>query len=165
MAHPDLQIGARGADVRVLQQLVSEGLQTRPGLARDGVFGPLTEAALRRFQQMRGLEIDGVAGPLTWAALSPVTRAAPAPTPTARSAPPVPGRPAAAAAPRSRLRRAPTRLIPPPNPRGSRWRWLSYSCTRQHVVWATVTSASMLTSRPRPPTSRSARTKLGARPS
>jgi cell wall-associated NlpC family hydrolase len=35
----------------------------------DGKFGPLTEAALKRFQQARGLETDGIAGPLTKGAL------------------------------------------------------------------------------------------------
>jgi Tol biopolymer transport system component len=37
--------------------------------AIDGVYGPLTEAAVRQFQQDRHLAVDGVVGPATWAAL------------------------------------------------------------------------------------------------
>ncbi len=37
----------------------------------DGIFGPLTLAALRRFQSGAGLADDGVCGPLTWRALEP----------------------------------------------------------------------------------------------
>jgi peptidoglycan hydrolase-like protein with peptidoglycan-binding domain len=35
----------------------------------DGAFGPLTEAAVKEFQQGAGLTVDGIVGPLTWAAL------------------------------------------------------------------------------------------------
>lgn len=56
----------RGDAVRTLQ--ISLG---RHGFALqvDGIFGPRTEDAVRRFQERRGLVIDGIAGPATMAAL------------------------------------------------------------------------------------------------
>jgi hypothetical protein len=40
-------------------------LQRRIGVPADGVFGPGTEAALKRWQEAHGLVADGVAGPQT----------------------------------------------------------------------------------------------------
>jgi peptidoglycan hydrolase-like protein with peptidoglycan-binding domain len=53
---------ARGSgDVRSLQRhLAAAG--DRPGPV-DGHYGPLTEAAVERFQQSHGLRVDGIAGP------------------------------------------------------------------------------------------------------
>jgi peptidoglycan hydrolase-like protein with peptidoglycan-binding domain len=45
------------------------GLQRALGLSTDGVFGPATEVALKRWQRSHGLEPDGVAGPHTRAKL------------------------------------------------------------------------------------------------
>lgn len=47
-------------------------VQRKIGLAPDlitGNFGPMTEAAMRRFQRARGLNPDGIVGPKTWIAL------------------------------------------------------------------------------------------------
>lgn len=56
----------RGKDVVALQRaLVAAGLAVKI----DGIFGPGTEKAVRRFQQDRGLKADGIVGPATRAAL------------------------------------------------------------------------------------------------
>jgi hypothetical protein len=58
---PTLRRGARG-------DLVKE-IQTRAGIAADGIFGADTEAAVRRFQRDRGMVPDGIVGPKTWAVI------------------------------------------------------------------------------------------------
>src|SRR3954467_10272134 len=47
----------RGGGVRSLQRVL--------GVPADGVFGPATEAAVRRWQQRHGLVADGIVGPQT----------------------------------------------------------------------------------------------------
>ncbi len=65
-----LQRGAKGDDVRMLQELLG-----RAGFVVDtsgggvGIFGPRTEKAVREFQSARGLDVDGKVGTKTWAAL------------------------------------------------------------------------------------------------
>jgi hypothetical protein len=51
---------ARG-DIRALQRKV--------GVAADGIFGPATERALKRWQRRHGLVADGIAGPQTRSAM------------------------------------------------------------------------------------------------
>lgn len=58
----NLKVGARGDNVKQLQQLL--------GITADGIFGPQTQAAVRAFQQKNGLAADGIVGPLTTAALN-----------------------------------------------------------------------------------------------
>jgi peptidoglycan hydrolase-like protein with peptidoglycan-binding domain len=55
------KVRSRGAHVRTLQRLLH--------ISADGVFGPQTARAVKRFQRSRGLVADGVVGPATWAAL------------------------------------------------------------------------------------------------
>jgi peptidoglycan hydrolase-like protein with peptidoglycan-binding domain len=83
---PDLplELGSTGDDVkRVQRSIVRDGYRSAAndlGLDGaedvDGVFGPRTDTAVRRFQETRGLAVDGVVGPATWAAL-PLKEAAP----------------------------------------------------------------------------------------
>ncbi len=67
MSRPTIRRGHRGAPVEDLQRLlVAAGIT----VATDGIFGPLTERAVERFQMCRGLYADGIVGDLTWAALA-----------------------------------------------------------------------------------------------
>lgn len=62
-----LKKGMRGAEVKQLQQaLTNKGYSTK-GI--DGVFGPATEAAVKKFQKAKKLKVDGIAGPATKKAL------------------------------------------------------------------------------------------------
>lgn len=61
---PQIQQGSDGEWVEYLQQLlINEGIDTGPV---DGIFGPLTDAAVREYQEREGLEVDGIVGPITW---------------------------------------------------------------------------------------------------
>jgi len=64
---PTISMGASGGAVRRLQR----ALRRTPnlGIAVDGIFGAVTDQAVRDFQEGAGLAVDGVVGPLTWAAL------------------------------------------------------------------------------------------------
>ena len=58
-----LKRGSRGEPVKELQrQLTKLGYNTR---GVDGIFGPATETAVRKFQKDRKLTVDGVVGPQT----------------------------------------------------------------------------------------------------
>ncbi|HEU0316353.1 MAG TPA: peptidoglycan-binding protein [Solirubrobacteraceae bacterium] len=66
LAPPQIQSGASGEPVRLLQELLShEGFP----VVVDGAFGPLTEEAVKDFQMAHSLAVDGIAGPITWDAL------------------------------------------------------------------------------------------------
>ncbi|QBY55928.1 peptidoglycan-binding protein (plasmid) [Cupriavidus oxalaticus] len=62
---------------RWIQQSLNQVLGTQ--LIVDGILGPQTVGAIRRFQQQRGLVVDGIVGPLTEQAL--VDAGAPPPAP------------------------------------------------------------------------------------
>lgn len=58
--------GSSGGAVKIAQlTLNSKGYR----LVGDGVFGPATDSAVRRFQSDNGISVDGIVGPRTWATL------------------------------------------------------------------------------------------------
>jgi peptidoglycan hydrolase-like protein with peptidoglycan-binding domain len=54
-------VRSSGSSVSALQQAL--------GIPADGIYGPQTRKAVRRFQRANGLVVDGIAGPQTLAAL------------------------------------------------------------------------------------------------
>jgi N-acetylmuramoyl-L-alanine amidase len=55
-----VRLGSTGDDVKLLQAAIFEV---------DGVFGPVTHAAVREYQKANGLTVDGICGPETWATI------------------------------------------------------------------------------------------------
>lgn len=80
----------RGDDVAYLQTWLLALGYTNIGSA-DGVFGELTDASVRLFQENYNLTVDGVVGPLTWSALYQAAFDLPDPTPTSKPPTAVPG--------------------------------------------------------------------------
>ena len=60
-----LKLGRKGADVIALQKKLN--------LQPDGIFGPLTDEAVREFQKANRLTVDGIVGANTWAKLGTPT--------------------------------------------------------------------------------------------
>ncbi len=54
----NLRRGSTGFDVQEVQGALD--------IYADGIFGPVTEAAVLKFQKSRGLKVDGIVGPNTW---------------------------------------------------------------------------------------------------
>lgn len=74
-----LKRGSRGKEVKVLQEYLNQNgsivAQTGPGSPgrETEVFGPATEAAVKRWQKVNGLKDDGIVGPITWNAMGLAT--------------------------------------------------------------------------------------------
>ncbi|MCL1853222.1 MAG: peptidoglycan-binding protein [Peptococcaceae bacterium] len=60
----ELRIGSEGKDVSWLQCFLN---QNGADLIIDGIFGVLTEIAVRKFQSRNGLLADGIVGAMTLA--------------------------------------------------------------------------------------------------
>jgi len=64
--------GSSGEAVSGVQsQFQARNLSGDPsvGLQVDGIFGPMTDATVRGFQEAAELAVDGIVGPFTWNAL------------------------------------------------------------------------------------------------
>lgn len=65
---PSLSIGSKGDCVKFLQQSLNTLISA--GLTVDGIFGSLTQSAVKTFQSQKGIKVDGVVGAQTWSAIS-----------------------------------------------------------------------------------------------
>jgi peptidoglycan hydrolase-like protein with peptidoglycan-binding domain len=69
--YPEISQGTKEHPVMTLQHL----LRARGhAVAVDGIFGPLTDKAVRDFQKEKKLSVDGIVGPKTWGALISTVR-------------------------------------------------------------------------------------------
>ncbi|MFF8288924.1 peptidoglycan-binding protein [Streptomyces sp. NPDC016309] len=66
---PTIKAGSSGAAVKQAQCYLNNSL-TGDKLLVDGVFGPVTGAAVRRFQGCADIIVDGVCGAQTWSHLA-----------------------------------------------------------------------------------------------
>ncbi|BAS27240.1 RHS repeat-associated core domain protein [Limnochorda pilosa] len=73
-----LRYGSMGEEVKNLQSDLSRLGYTADVGPIDGIFGPRTEAAVRRFQAVNDLSVDGIVGPETRAAIDQQIANAPA---------------------------------------------------------------------------------------
>jgi peptidoglycan hydrolase-like protein with peptidoglycan-binding domain len=65
---PILKIDSSGDAVKIVQNVLKMNGFYKGSV--DGIFGPITEAAVKKFQTAKGLSADGIVGPKTWYALS-----------------------------------------------------------------------------------------------
>jgi len=73
-----LAMGAQGGLVESLQRTLNARAAPEPPIDIDGDFGPQTEAAVKRFQELRGLPVTGTVNGTTWSALGPLIEVDPA---------------------------------------------------------------------------------------
>lgn len=69
-----LRVGSSGDYVRFVQSYLN-GIQGRPLLTVDGIYGQNTARVVGQFQATVGLSVDGIVGSATWAALIPAFNA------------------------------------------------------------------------------------------
>lgn len=70
-----LRLGSSGSNVLYIQQLLNtirNNYPNIPSLTQDGIFGNLTQSAVRSFQTQFGLTSDGIVGRNTWNRLNEV---------------------------------------------------------------------------------------------
>ncbi|MCT2590938.1 peptidoglycan-binding protein [Streptomyces sp. N2-109] len=68
-SRPTVKRGSSGTAVRQAQCYLNFAM-TGDNLVEDGSFGPVTEAATRRFQTCAEITVDGVIGAQTWSFLT-----------------------------------------------------------------------------------------------
>jgi peptidoglycan hydrolase-like protein with peptidoglycan-binding domain len=83
MADPIIKLGSKGDAVKKAQRALIERFYLFGTGLDDGIFGPLTDLAVRNYQRDRStgefnafsfpLKIDGIVGPATWFRLAPPT--------------------------------------------------------------------------------------------
>ena len=68
-----LRLGSTGPNVVIVQTELNRISQSYPAIPKipvvDGIFGPRTESAVRKFQEVFNLTSDGIVGKATWYAL------------------------------------------------------------------------------------------------
>ena len=70
-----LQIGSRSEDVRKIQNQINAIANNYPAIQKmrvDGIFGPETEAAVRKFQEVFSMPISGIVDFPTWYRISDI---------------------------------------------------------------------------------------------
>ncbi|MDX1691448.1 MAG: peptidoglycan-binding protein [Acidimicrobiia bacterium] len=83
-----LNLGDRGSLVRDLQEALQTAGQD-PGPI-DGIFGPMTDRAVRRFQRQASIVVDGLVGPGTRRAIGTAVGRSPNPSAPASTSPSTP---------------------------------------------------------------------------
>lgn len=71
----NLTVGSTGSKVRQMQEQLNRIAQNYPAIPRiaaDGIFGPATQDAVKKFQTIFGLTPDGIVGFKTWYKISEI---------------------------------------------------------------------------------------------
>lgn len=89
VTYADVKSGDQGQQVKEVQYVLISHGYVGVGPA-DGIFGPKTDAGVRKWQRVNGLVVDGVVGPVTLASLLGSVSAPAASQPAKRLTPPQP---------------------------------------------------------------------------